>query len=206
LSLKDDKPKKAVKGVEEEETEEQISMRIMRRGALMAFEKMAARFGAGLFDRVGKFWEGISAPLITAFDGTSNSSTCYGRELISGRTVEETDEYLSTNTSSGQDVIDALTSLRLTARSLDTTLHQRLITLFPFIILALQSKYSLIRTTAAKCLAALCDVMTEEGMKRMVDDVVPLIGDARRVESRQGAIEAVHRMCPFHLRYEAYDM
>jgi hypothetical protein len=69
--LKDDKPKKAIKGVEEEETEEQISMRIMRRGALMAFEKMAARFGAGLFDRVGKFWEGVSAPLITAFDGTS---------------------------------------------------------------------------------------------------------------------------------------
>jgi TATA-binding protein-associated factor len=69
--LRDDKPKKAVKGVEEEETEEQISMRIMRRGALMAFEKMAARFGAGLFDRVGKFWEGISAPLISAFDGTS---------------------------------------------------------------------------------------------------------------------------------------
>jgi TATA-binding protein-associated factor len=107
--------------------------------------------------------------------------------------VEETDEYLSTSTSSGQDVIDALTSLRLTAPSLDPSLHQRLITLFPFIILALQSKYSLIRTTAAKCLAALCDVMTEEGMKRMVDDVVPLIGDARRVESRQGAIEAVHR-------------
>ena len=37
----------------------------------MAFEKMAARFGAGLFDRVGKFWEGVSAPLITAFEGTS---------------------------------------------------------------------------------------------------------------------------------------
>lgn len=69
LSLKDEKSKKAVKGVEEEETEEQISMRIMRRGALLAFERMAARFGAGLFDRVGKFWEGISVPLITAFDG-----------------------------------------------------------------------------------------------------------------------------------------
>lgn len=36
--------------------------------------------------------------------------------------------------------------------------------------------------------------MTEEGMRRMVDDVVPLIGNAQRVESRQGAIEAVHRM------------
>jgi len=118
---------------------------------------------------------------------------------MSGRSVEETDEYLSANASSGQDVIDALTSLRLTAPSLDTSLYPRLITLFPFIILALQSKYSLIRTTAAKCLAALCDVMTEEGMKRMVDDVVPLIGDARRVESRQGAIEAVHRTHYVHL-------
>jgi TATA-binding protein-associated factor len=73
LSLKDDKPKKATKaGVEEEETEEQISMRIMRRGALMAFETAASRFGAGLFDRVPKFWEGISAPVITAFDGMSS--------------------------------------------------------------------------------------------------------------------------------------
>jgi len=69
LSLKDEKPKKVIKGVEEEETEEQISMRIMRRGALMAFERIAARFKGELFDRVGKFWDGISAPLVTAFDG-----------------------------------------------------------------------------------------------------------------------------------------
>jgi TATA-binding protein-associated factor len=115
---------------------------------------------------------------------------------MSGRSVEETDIYLSANLSSGQDVIDALTSLRLTAPSLDVSLHPRLIILFPFIVLALQSSYSLVRITAAKCLAALCDVMTEEGMRRMVDNVVPLIGDARRVESRQGAIEAVHRKSP----------
>jgi TATA-binding protein-associated factor len=162
----------------------------MRRGALMAFEKIASRFGAGLFDRVGRFWEGVSAPLVNAFDGMSTCVTM----LMAGRSVEETDEYLSANTSSGQDVIDALTSLRLVAPSLDVSLYPRLITLFPFIVLALQSSYSLVRMTAAKCLAALCDVMTEEGMRRMVDDVVPLIGDARRVESRQGAIEAVHRM------------
>jgi hypothetical protein len=107
--------------------------------------------------------------------------------------VSETDDGLAENVSSGQDVIDALTSLRMVAPSLDVSLHPRLITLFPSVILALQSRFSLIRTTAAKCIAALCDVMTEEGMKRMVDDVVPLIGDATRVEARQGAIEAVHR-------------
>lgn len=191
--MKDDKPKKAIKaGMEDEETEEQISMRIMRRGALMAFEKVASRFGAELFDRVPKFWEGISAPLVAAFDGTLT----YGRtRLIPGKSVSETDEYFAANVSAGQDVIDALTSLRMVVPSFDVSLHPRLITLFPSIILALQSSFSLIRATAAKCLAALCDVMTEEGMKRMVDDVVPLIGDARRVEARQGAIEAVHRMC-----------
>jgi TATA-binding protein-associated factor len=70
LSLTDDKPKKAVKaGAEVDETEEQISMRIMRRGALAAFEKMAARFGADLVDRVPKFWAEISSPLTTAFEG-----------------------------------------------------------------------------------------------------------------------------------------
>ena len=37
-------------------------------------------------------------------------------------------------------------------------------------------------------------------MRRMVDNVVPLIGDARRVESRQGAIEAVHRMSHYTVR------
>ena len=37
-------------------------------------------------------------------------------------------------------------------------------------------------------------------MRRMVDDVVPLIGDARRVESRQGGIEAVHRMSHYTVR------
>lgn len=71
LSLKDDKPKKALKaGVEEEETEEQISMRVMRQGALKSFERLADMFGEELLDKVPKYWEGISQPLIKSFDGT----------------------------------------------------------------------------------------------------------------------------------------
>lgn len=123
----------------------------------------------------------------------SRVSTRAGLPLTSGRSINETDQHLQANLSAGQDLIDALTSLRLTMPSLDSSLHSRLVTLFPSVILALQSSFSLIRMTAAKCLAALCDIVTEEGMKRLVDDVVPLIGDAGRVQSRQGAIEAVHR-------------
>lgn len=71
VSLKEDKPKKASKGasVEEEETEEQISMRVMRRGALVSFEALAQTFGGELLSKVPKFWEGIAQPLITQFDG-----------------------------------------------------------------------------------------------------------------------------------------
>lgn len=95
--------------------------------------------------------------------------------------------------SAGQDLVDCLTSLRLVAPELDSALFPHLTTLFPPIILALQSSFAVIRNTAAKCLAALCDVITEDGMRVVVDDVVPLVGDARRVASRQGAVEAIHR-------------
>ncbi len=57
----------------------------------------------------------------------------------------------------------------------------------------MQSTYAVVRNTAARCLAALCDVMTDEGMKRVLDDVVPLVGDAKRAASRQGSVEAIHR-------------
>lgn len=71
ISLKDDKPKKALKaGAEEEETEEQISMRVMRQGALKAFERLADMFGEEFLDKVPKYWEGISQPLIKSFEGT----------------------------------------------------------------------------------------------------------------------------------------
>ena len=90
-------------------------------------------------------------------------------------------------------MVDCLTSLRLVTPDVDPALHPQLVSLFPPIIGALQSSFSVIRNTAAKCLAALCDVVADEGMKRLVDDVVPLVGNASRVASRQGAVEAIHR-------------
>jgi TATA-binding protein-associated factor len=66
--------------------------------------------------------------------------------------------------------------------------------LFPGIIRSLQSSFTVVRVIAAKCMATLCDVITEEGMKMVVDEVVPLVGDATRVSARQGAVEAIHHI------------
>lgn len=68
LSLKEAAPKNPTKGEGEEETEEQITMRVMRRGAMLAFNEMALLFGSELMERVPKFWEGISGAF-AAFEG-----------------------------------------------------------------------------------------------------------------------------------------
>ncbi|WVQ99889.1 hypothetical protein IAU59_007032 [Kwoniella sp. CBS 9459] len=163
-----------------EESDEQIAAGITRRGALEAFRSLAKRFGSRLFEAVPKFWEGISAALLSGFPG--------------GVDIDEADKRLAETAQAGQDLIDSLTSLRLIMPELDATLYPQLHTLFPSIIMALQSSFAVVRHTAAKCLAAICDVMTHEGMRKVVDDVIPLVGDATKVASRQGAVEAIHHM------------
>ena len=49
-----------------EETEAQISMRVSRRGALLAFESLARTFGSELFDKVPRLWLGLSEALTQA--------------------------------------------------------------------------------------------------------------------------------------------
>ncbi|KAK8854899.1 hypothetical protein IAR55_003638 [Kwoniella newhampshirensis] len=163
-----------------EESDEQIAARVTRRGALEAFRALARRFGGRLFQDVPKFWEGISGALLSSFSTEAD--------------IDMVDERLAESVQSGQDIVDCLTSLRLIAPELESDLYLQVQLLLPFIITALQSSFAVVRHTAAKCLAALCNVMPDEGMKRVVDDVVPLIGDARRVYSRQGAVEAVYHI------------
>jgi TATA-binding protein-associated factor len=66
LSLKEEKvvQRKGVSKDVPEETDEQIAMRITRRGASAAFRAMARRFGGRLFQAAPKFWEAISGPLL----------------------------------------------------------------------------------------------------------------------------------------------
>ena len=178
ISLNEDRPPPTTKdrNAVPEESEGQIAMRVTRRGALQAFKCLADEFERDLFDTVPKLWEGISAAVLL-----------YNGEL------EEADQKILDG-STGQDIIDAMTSLRLIVPSFHPALHARLSTLFRPVIAALSSSHSQIRNTAAKCLAGLCDTLTETGMRQVVDHVVPLVGDAKRVHARQGAAEAIHHI------------
>ncbi len=69
----------------------------------------------------------------------------------------------------------------------------RLTELFPKILLALRSRFAIIRQTSAKCFATICDVMTPEAMRYVIENVVPLLGDPLSLSNRQGATELIFR-------------
>jgi TATA-binding protein-associated factor len=93
----------------------------------------------------------------------------------------------------GQDVIDSLSVLEAVAPTLNPELWPKLAELFPAMATALRSKYAIIRQTAARCFATVCEVMTAEAMRFVIERLVPLISDAVVLSNRQGAIEAIHR-------------
>lgn len=93
----------------------------------------------------------------------------------------------------GQDVIDSLSVLEAISPALDPALWPNLAELFPAIAIALRSKFAIIRQTAARCFATVCEVMTAEAMRFVIEQLVPLIGDATVLSNRQGATEAIYR-------------
>lgn len=93
----------------------------------------------------------------------------------------------------GQDVIDSLSVLEAVAPSFDSGLWPRLAEVLPMLDLALRSRFAIIRQAAARCFATICNVMTSESMRYVVENIVPLLSDPLVLANRQGAIELIYR-------------
>ena len=100
------------------------------------------------------------------------------------------DVKLATSDQVGQDVLDTFTTLSTVVAHLHSDLHPRINIQFPFVLAALQSGYAVIRQAASRAISAVCDVATVEGMKNVVEEVLPFLGDPT-VAKRQGAVEVV---------------
>ena len=97
----------------------------------------------------------------------------------------------------GQDVVDSLSVLEAVSPALDPALWPKLADLFPAMAIALRSKFAIIRQTAARCFATICEVMTAEAMLFVIEHLLPLIGDAVVLSNRQGAAEVIYRAFTF---------
>ncbi|KAK4541751.1 TATA-binding protein-associated factor mot1 [Oleoguttula mirabilis] len=150
--------------------------RITRRGAKDALEQLCTAFGAEVFAKVPKLRSVIEEPI----------RRCFGEELPADIT--------SPDNSFGQEVVDALSTLRALVATLDPALHGWVLELLPWVARALQSKLAVFRYIAAKCLASVCSVITVQGFTMLVEKVLPPINNAHDVIQRQGAIECIYHL------------
>jgi TATA-binding protein-associated factor len=95
----------------------------------------------------------------------------------------------------GQDVIDSLSVLEAVVPTFHRDLWPKIRELFPAIVMALRSRFAIIRQSAARCFAAICDVMTVDAMRFVIEAILPYLGDTLVNSNRQGAAEVVFSMC-----------
>ncbi|KAK4058278.1 TATA-binding protein-associated factor mot1 [Microbotryomycetes sp. JL221] len=156
------------------ETQESVAAKLVFRGAEFALSKLAELFGDDLLERSPKLWTCMSEALLRT----------YG----SGE-VAAADAHLASDDINGQELLDSLTVLPTVAQKLTPAVQSRLTPLFPLLALATRSSFSVVRYAVAQCFAALCEVVPTEGMKHVVEMVLPVLADPVNVNNRRGAVE-----------------
>ncbi|KAF8558525.1 hypothetical protein OG21DRAFT_1504270 [Imleria badia] len=157
--------------------DEVAKTRLSRRGAGLAFDQLSTKFGPRLFEAIPKMWQSMAGGLLSACSAESPQEADVAMEK----------QY-------GQDVIDSLSVLEAVSPALDPALWPKLAELFPAMAIALRSKFAIIRQTAARCFATICEVMTAEAMRFVIEHLLSLIGDAVVLSNRQGAAEAIYHI------------
>ncbi|KAF9001878.1 SNF2 superfamily chromatin remodeling protein [Cyathus striatus] len=163
--------------LEPEKQAESRKSYLARRGAGLAFEQLSSKFGPKLFDVIPNMWQSMAGGLISTFQSDS--------PIQSDDLMEK--QY-------GQDVIDSLSVLEAVSPTLHENLWLKLSETFPMLDLALRSRFAIIRQSAARCFATICDVMTSEAMRYVIEKIVPLLGDPLVLPNRQGATELIYHI------------
>jgi TATA-binding protein-associated factor len=170
---------------------------IIRRGAQAALSEIAAEFGEKLFDTLPILWEIMAQPLMNAYRRFRLVNIM---ALIDFRSASSESVPLEQECEQGQTIIDCLTIIRSLAPTIHMSHHPRIVGLFPTIVRALQSKFAILRQCAAQCVATLCDVITTDAMRLVVEQIVPFLADATVLTNKQGAIEVVYSGSPLQCR------
>ncbi|KDQ59577.1 hypothetical protein JAAARDRAFT_77653 [Jaapia argillacea MUCL 33604] len=157
--------------------EDATKSRLSRRGASLAFVQLSSRFGSRLLEVIPGMWHSMAGGLLSACASGS---------------PEEADKAIERQY--GQDVIDSLSVLETVVPTLHEDLWSRLVDLFPIIVTALRSRFAIVRQSAARCFATICEAMTLPAMRYVIEKVIPLLGDDLVLANRQGATELIYHI------------
>ncbi|XP_068672856.1 TATA-binding protein-associated factor 172-like [Montipora foliosa] len=159
-------------GIDDTETAKVLS--IQRRGAELALIQLASHMGSYLPAKLPKLWEAIVGPLQQINIGNS-----FDADKLVGLDTE------------AQNLVNCLQVLEILTPALHAELLSKILDLLPNLVLCLQHPYCAVRHLAARCIGVLSVVSTQETMRVVVEDILPLMGTADLVRNRQGAVEAI---------------
>jgi TATA-binding protein-associated factor len=157
--------------------EESRAARITKRGAREGLEQVVRSFGAEIFEKVPVLKDLIERPIKEAFSAATLPAKISSEDGVFG-----------------QEVVDALSTLRALVGSFHADVRGFVNELLPLIARALQSRLYVLRYVAAKCFATICSVMSVDGVTMLVESVLPTISDGGNVHGRQGAIECIYHL------------
>lgn len=100
----------------------------------------------------------------------------------------------------GQSIIDEFSILRTLLPRLHPIVVEQLQEMYPYIVNAIECRFSVIRFAAARCFASMCKANLSSGMKYMVENILPMVADQHELRRRQGAIECIYRTLPVSYR------
>lgn len=146
--------------------------RLIRRGANAALQNICTKFGAALWTDVPALWDCSARPLLDTFaDGTQPD--------------------LGASDELGQGVLDACSILEAVVPHVDASLANDLAPLLDTLVRVSQSPIAVVRAAGARCYSVLTRCLTDLSMHALVEQIVPLLGDAAHLVHRQGAIEVI---------------
>ncbi|KAF2712965.1 hypothetical protein K504DRAFT_497801 [Pleomassaria siparia CBS 279.74] len=157
--------------------EESKAARITKRGAREALEQVVENFGGAVLDKVPILKDLIQRPIRRAFTGDTLPAEISSEDGIFG-----------------QEVVDALSTLRALVGKFHPNVREFVKQLLPLIANALQSRLYVLRYAAAKCFATVCSVMAIDGITMLVENILPSINSSSNIHARQGAIECIYHL------------
>lgn len=109
--------------------------------------------------------------------------------------VETADGRLASSDQIGQDCIDALSVLPVVSKHIHNSLRSNILDLLPLLFTAVKSRYSAVRSCAARSVALICAVYPVPALHDVVVRLLPSLGDMDRLDSRRGVIEVISSKC-----------
>ncbi|CAB4312558.1 unnamed protein product [Prunus armeniaca] len=148
---------------------------ISRRGSELALRHLCEKFGASLFDKLPKLWDCLTEVLkpssIESLSPADEKKITHAMESVKDPQI----------------LINNIQVVRSIAPMLNEDLKSKLFTLLPYIFRCVRHSHVAVRLASSRCITSMAKSMSMHVMGAVIENAIPMLGDATSVNARQGA-------------------